>query len=189
MSRILIKDLYRITEGKTFELTIKKRNHIAYKGGKATMLTILVNKKLYEVWEPKNKVWQQFNTQTGRGLIAKVGRYEDRFYISPIEQLISLSDTKKVVDLFELPFKDGSYILGVGIVSSQNKTQYMYLLDDKGKYLIRIPSGWEDKLENLQYSIIDVDYKRTSQKGFLTEPKNVGSLESEDIDKFFTQDK
>lgn len=186
MNRILIRDLYNMTNGKTFELTIKKREVVTHKNGSNSLLTILVNKILYKIWEPKNRVWQRFRTQVGRGLIAEVGRFDgDKFFIKPIEQLISIQDTNSVLDLYELPFTDGSYTLGVGIVSSTNKTQYLYLLDDSGKHLVRIPSGWENHLNSLQYTVIDVNYKRTAMKGFLTLNGIVGSLEVEDIDKFF----
>jgi len=187
MNRILIRDLYRITGGDTFELTIKKRKLVEHKNGKSILLTILVNKQVYEIWEPKNKVWQRFRTQTGRGLLAKVEHYDDRYFMKPLEQLLVIDDARDVVDLYDLPLDDGDYIVGIGVVSSQNKTQYLYMLiDENTRRLIRIPSGWEGILDTLQYRVVDVTYKRTAKKGFLSFNEVVSELEEGMIDRLFS---
>jgi len=180
---IKIKDLYSMYRGNTFELFIKKRS--AFKG--YTKLLILVNKSEYEIWEPKNSVWVNFRTRVGMGLVCKIESYKDALFMKPIQQLIMLAKSDIVLDLFELPFENGEELsLGVGLVTSRNKTQYMIVMNKKyGSNLIRIPTDWEHDIDTLQYIGIKVKYKRTAQKGFLTMVEKGNKLNVEQIDRLF----
>ena len=182
---IKIKDLHTLYMDTTFELFIRDKQTINMNGKLVSKLKVEVNSKTYYIWEPKNKVWAEFAPQLGMGLICKVEHYSDRYFIKPIEQLLVIGD-KPVYDLFELPFEDGdNLILGIGVVSTKNKTQYVLLLDDKRTYLIRTPANWEVDIQKLQYSILDISYRRTTQKGFLAINEKIGDLGPEDINRLF----
>ena len=180
---IKIKDLYSLYRRNTFELFIKERS--AFKG--YAKLLILVNKAEYEIWEPKNRTWVNFRARVGMGLICKIESYKDSLFMKPIQQLIMLSKGDVVLDLYELPFENGEELsLGVGLVTSRNKTQYMIVMNKKyGNNLIRIPTDWEHDIDTLQYIGIKVKYKRTAQKGFLTMIEKGKKLNNEQIDRLF----
>ena len=186
MQTIKIVDLHKIYKDSTFELFIRSRKEVRTKFGKLYKLVITVNNCSYEIWQPKNKIWNSFSPQVGIGMICKVENYEDRYFIKPIEQLLVIKDTTQVLDLYDLPYESGDKLtLGCGIASTKNQTQYMLLLDDKGTNLIRVPSTWEEDIKKLQYKVIDIEYKRTAKKGFLTLIGVVEDLEPADINKLF----
>lgn len=186
MKSIKVKEILDKYQGEQFELYIKDRKLVKLKSGEyVSKLIIRLGKQEYNLWEPQNGIWVSFNPQVGMSVLCEVGVYEDKQFIKPIEQILVLTDTTKVLNQHDLPFEEGLYTIGVGLVSSPNKTKYVSLIDENGTYLIRKPDEWEFITSDLQYKIVEVDYKRTAQKGFLAFIKVVGDLDNEDIARLF----
>jgi len=184
MSRsIKIVDLYEMFGTDSFELFVKSRKVV----GGFVRLEVLIGKDSFDIWEPKNRVWIDFDVKDGMGLICRICEYGEMRYIEPLKQLIVLREGESPLDLFELPYEDGEVIkLGVGIVTSRNKTQYMIVMNKRyGSSLIRVPANWEKDLDSLQYRAIKVRYKRTMCKGFLSIISRDGSLNTEQISRLF----